>query len=228
MQETTRHTLPKRAIAEFFGFAILAGVTVGSAISAKHSMAGAPALTRLAGEAAAESPIPAIAGAAERTVNQSGEIDFAAIESAPSLLEGESDAPVDGARVGSASVELVDPEIRYFDGRPIRPARTIMMTVTAYSPDAKSCGIWADGVTASNKSIWTNAMKLVAADTSVLPFGSLLSIPGYDHGNVVPVLDRGGAIKGARLDVLYPTHEIALEWGVQRLPITVWEYADED
>ncbi|MFG0274755.1 MAG: 3D domain-containing protein [Phycisphaerales bacterium] len=225
MQDTARHKLPKRAIAEFFGFAILAGVTVGSAISAKHSMAGAPALTRLAG-GAVESPIPAIAGAAERTVGQSGEIDFAAIESAPSLLEGESDAPVDGARVDAP--ELVDAEIRYFDGRPIRPARTIMMTVTAYSPDAKSCGIWADGVTASNKSIWTNAMKLVAADTSVLPFGSLLSIPGYDHGSVVPVLDRGGAIKGDRLDVLYPTHEIALEWGVQRLPITVWEYADED
>jgi 3D (Asp-Asp-Asp) domain-containing protein len=60
----------------------------------------------------------------------------------------------------------------------------------------------------------------------MLPFGTLLSIPGYDNGAVVPVLDRGGAIKGARLDVLYPTHEIALEWGVQRLPVTVWEYAD--
>jgi 3D (Asp-Asp-Asp) domain-containing protein len=100
------------------------------------------------------------------------------------------------------------------------------MTVTAYSPDHRSCGKWADGITASNKSVWTNGMKLVAADTRILPFRSLVSVPGYDEGRIVPVLDRGGAIKGARLDVLYPTHEIALRWGVQRLPVTVWEYVD--
>ncbi len=115
---------------------------------------------------------------------------------------------------------------RYYDGRPIRPARTIWMTVTAYSPDERSCGDSADGITATNHSVWTNAMRLVAADTRLLPFGSLLSIPGYADGEVVPVLDRGGAIKGKRLDVLYATHEIARKWGVRRLPVVVWEYAD--
>lgn len=116
--------------------------------------------------------------------------------------------------------------VRYFNGRPIRPARTVWMTVTAYSPDARSCGKWADGVTASGKSIWTNAMKLVAADTSVIPMGAMLSVPGYDAGATVPVLDRGGAIKGDRLDVLFPSHHEALQWGVKRLPVTIWEYAD--
>jgi 3D (Asp-Asp-Asp) domain-containing protein len=69
-------------------------------------------------------------------------------------------------------------------------------------------------------------MKLVAADTDVLPFGTLVSIPGYNNGRPVPVLDRGGAIRGNRLDLLYPTHQRALQWGVQDLEITVWEYAD--
>lgn len=124
------------------------------------------------------------------------------------------------------SAEVQHEEIRWFNNRPIRPAGTMSMLVTAYSPDEQSCGEWADGITASGYSVWTNGMKLVAADTSVLPFGSLLSIPGYDNGNVVPVLDRGGAIKGNRLDVLYPTHERALQWGVQRLEVTIWEYAD--
>lgn len=126
-------------------------------------------------------------------------------------------------------VETIDPsnaEIRYFDGRPVRPAKIIWMVTTAYSPDARSCGKWADGITASNRSVWTNGMKLVAADTKVLKMHSLVSIPGYHDGEVVPVLDRGGAIKGNRLDLLYPTHERALQWGVQRLPVTVWEYAD--
>lgn len=119
-----------------------------------------------------------------------------------------------------------DNSIRYFNGRPVRPARTMVMSVTAYSPDERSCGDSADGITSSNHSVWTNAMKLVAADSKVLPLGSLISVPGYDQGRVVPVLDRGGAIKGNKLDVLYPTHEIALRWGVRKLRITVWEYAD--
>lgn len=117
-------------------------------------------------------------------------------------------------------------EIRWFDGRPVRPARTIWMTVTAYSPDEASCGPYADGRTATLHSVKTNAMQLVAADPRVLPYGSMLTIPGYAEGEIVPVLDCGGAIKGNRLDVLYPTHTRAKRWGVQRLAVTVWEYAD--
>lgn len=113
-----------------------------------------------------------------------------------------------------------------FNGRPLRPRKTLRMRVTAYSPDERSCGKWADGVTASGKSVFTNGMKLVAADTRLFPFGTILSIPGYHGGRPVPVLDRGGKIKGHRLDVLYPTHEEALEWGVQYLDVTIWEYAD--
>ncbi len=120
----------------------------------------------------------------------------------------------------------IDLNLRSFNGRPVRPVRKLAMLVTAYSPDAASCGESADGITASGYSVWTNGMKLVAADTSVLPFGSLITVPGYDDDNIVPVLDRGGAIKGNRLDLLYPTHEQAEQWGAQRLEVTVWEYAD--
>lgn len=117
-------------------------------------------------------------------------------------------------------------EVVTFNGRPLRKVRTIRMRVTAYSPDERSCGKWADGITASGYSVWTNGMKLVAADTRILPFHSLVSVPGYNNGKPVPVLDRGGAIKGNRLDVLFPTHEIAMQWGVQWLNVDVWEYAD--
>lgn len=123
--------------------------------------------------------------------------------------------------------ELSDAEDRpMYNGRPIRRVSQMTMLTTAYSPDSRSCGKWADGYTASGYSVWTNGMKLVAADTSVLPFGSLVSIPGYNGGRPVPVLDRGGKIKGNRLDLLYPTHDIALQWGAQRLTVDVWEYAD--
>lgn len=113
-----------------------------------------------------------------------------------------------------------------FNGRPIRPVRTITMRVTAYSPDERSCGASADGITASGYSVATNGGELVAADPSLLPLGSLVSVPGYAADAVVPVLDVGGAIKGRRLDVLFETHGRAREWGVQDLEVTVWEYAD--
>lgn len=114
-----------------------------------------------------------------------------------------------------------------FDNRRLEKDRTLSMRVTAYSPHAESCGEWADGYTASGYSVWTNGMRLVAADTDLLPFGTIVSVPGYNGGRPVQVLDRGGAIKGHRLDVLFGTHERALEWGVQNLEITVWRYADE-
>ncbi len=118
------------------------------------------------------------------------------------------------------------PRAPMFNGRPLRKARTLRMLVTAYSPDEQSCGIFADGITASGYSVYTNGMKLVAADTRLLPFGTIITVPGYNSGRPVPVLDRGGKIKGRRLDVLYPTHQRALQWGTQSLEVTVWEYAD--
>lgn len=115
---------------------------------------------------------------------------------------------------------------RWFDGRPVRPARVMVMRVTGYSPDHRSCGEFADGQTATLHSVWTNAMQLVAADPTVLPYGTMITVPGYAGEEIVPVLDCGGAIKGARLDLLFPTHETALKWGVQDLRVVIWEYAD--
>jgi len=123
-------------------------------------------------------------------------------------------------------IERVASDTRWFNGRPIRPARVLWMQVTAYSPDARSCGKWADGKTATLHSVETNGGNLVAADTRLLPFGSLLSVEGYADGQVVPVMDRGGAIKGHHIDLLMPSHKQAMGWGNKRMPVIVWEYAD--
>ena len=100
------------------------------------------------------------------------------------------------------------------------------MLVTAYSPDARSCGDSADGYTATMHSVETNAHQLVAADPTVLPYGSMLTVPGYASELIVPVLDCGGKIKGNHLDVLFKTHEEAVKWGVKRVMVTMWEYVD--
>lgn len=92
------------------------------------------------------------------------------------------------------------------------------MVVTAYCPCTICCGPSARGVTASGRPVGANGGRFVAADRS-LPFGTMLVIPGYNDSRPIEVLDRGGAIRGDRLDVFFPTHHEAKRWGVRRLTV---------
>ncbi len=66
----------------------------------------------------------------------------------------------------------------------------------------------------------TQARKgTIAADTRHLPMGTRLYVPGYGMGIVE---DRGGAIKGKRLDLFFPSHKEALEWGRQWVDVQIW------
>lgn len=58
----------------------------------------------------------------------------------------------------------------------------------------------------------------VAADPKVYPFGTKLAIPGYGTGIVE---DVGGAITGRHIDVWFPSHGVARQWGVRNLNVTV-------
>src|SRR5688572_7720678 len=101
--------------------------------------------------------------------------------------------------------------------------RVMRMEVTAYCPCTKCCGPEAQGITASGKRVSHNDGKFVAADTRVLGFGTQLEVPGYANGLKVEVIDRGGAIKGNKLDLYFPTHAEALVWGRQHLDVVVYE-----
>lgn len=212
------------AIAGLCGLVALSAVVVKSAIVGG---AGPVTLGSLAGVTETSShPTPVFAApAVSLTEVALSEVRDPLVRSVaseqPAAAVSVAPAPADESSRFAASAN-----IRYFNGRAIRPARTIRMSVTAYSPDEKSCGPDARGITSSLHHVKTNGMKLVAADSKVLPLGSMISVPGYDAGNIVPVLDRGGAIKGNKLDVLFPTDAAARKWGVRKLDVVVWEYAD--
>ncbi len=103
---------------------------------------------------------------------------------------------------------------------------TELTRVTAFCPCEQCCGAFSDGITASGKPVTANGGKFVAAPRSV-PFWTMLVVPGYNGGRAVPVLDRGGAIKGNRLDVFFADetrngitltgHQRAVQWGVRYL-----------
>ncbi len=76
---------------------------------------------------------------------------------------------------------------------------------------AKDVGITASGTRAKRGTI--------AADTTLFPMGTVLYVPGYGYGRVE---DRGGAIKGNKLDLFFDSHQQALDWGRQQVNVRVW------
>ena len=90
---------------------------------------------------------------------------------------------------------------------------TKIFKITAYCPCSKCCGK-KTGITASGTR--ATAGRTVAA-SSQYSFGTKLLI----NGKVYTVEDRGGAIKGNKIDIYMNTHAEALAWGVKYLPVQV-------
>lgn len=86
--------------------------------------------------------------------------------------------------------------------------------ITAYCSCASCCGK-SDGITASGTK--AKQGRTIAADTSVLPFGTKVVIDGRTY----TVEDRGGAIAGKRIDVYFNSHKEAIKWGVKYLKVYV-------
>jgi len=90
-------------------------------------------------------------------------------------------------------------------------AYAIDMNASAYTPYDEGCnGITATGVKAR--------YGIAAVDTNVIPFGTQLYIPGYGFAVAA---DRGGAIKGNKIDLCYESLSDALKFGRKNLTVYV-------
>lgn len=97
-------------------------------------------------------------------------------------------------------------------------------TLTAYCSCEACCGYWAtvrpldeEGnpiVYTADGSVARQGVT-VAADTDILPFGTVLVIDGREY----IVQDRGGKVKGKHIDVYFDNHEDAREFGVKVMEI---------
>jgi len=72
------------------------------------------------------------------------------------------------------------------------------------------------GITASGSKAQTGT---IAADTRIYPFGTVMYVEGYGYGRVE---DRGGDIKGQHIDLYFPSHRQALQWGRRNARVAVW------
>ncbi len=98
--------------------------------------------------------------------------------------------------------------------------RTVEMEVTAYAPldPAAVKGICFSGdprVTASGK--WTTPGLTIAAPKTI-PFGTWVHLQGIGWRRVD---DRGGKIRGNRLDLCVQTRSDALRWGRRKIRVHI-------
>ena len=91
--------------------------------------------------------------------------------------------------------------------------KTKIYKITAYCSCAKCCGK-TNGITACGTK--AKAGRTIAAPRG-FKFGTKVSI----NGKTYVVEDRGGAIKGNRIDLYVNSHSEALRWGVKYLPVKV-------
>ncbi|WP_100332396.1 3D domain-containing protein [Bacillus xiapuensis] len=86
---------------------------------------------------------------------------------------------------------------------------------TAYTASCRGCS----GITATGINLKKNPKaKVIAVDPKVIPLGTKVYVEGY--GEAVAG-DKGGAIKGNKIDVFFPTKKQAYRWGVRTVKVKV-------
>ncbi|WP_071460555.1 3D domain-containing protein [Bacillus massilinigeriensis] len=75
------------------------------------------------------------------------------------------------------------------------------------------------GITYSGVKVKRDLYSTIAADLSVYPIGTILFIPGYGYGVVA---DKGGAIKGNKIDLYYETvDDVYQQWGKKTVEASI-------
>lgn len=91
------------------------------------------------------------------------------------------------------------------------------VSATGYTAYCKGCS----GLTAWNEiDLRANPhLKVIAVDPSVIPLGSKVYVEGYGFAIAA---DKGGAIKGNKIDLFFPKTEQANQWGRKTVKIKVY------
>ncbi|WP_235566066.1 MULTISPECIES: ubiquitin-like domain-containing protein [unclassified Bacillus (in: firmicutes)] len=93
--------------------------------------------------------------------------------------------------------------------------KEIYVSSTAYTASCKGCS----GVTSTGVDLKSNPdAKIIAVDPSVIPMGSKVYVEGYGYAVAA---DKGGAIRGNRIDVFFSSKNDAYRWGVKKVKIRV-------
>ncbi|SFE83434.1 3D domain-containing protein [Alteribacillus iranensis] len=96
-----------------------------------------------------------------------------------------------------------------------KAAREMTVTSTAYTANCSGCS----GITATGINLKANPnQKVIAVDPNVIPLGTKVHVEGY--GTAIAG-DTGGAIRGNKIDVFFPSRSDALNWGNRQVKIKI-------
>jgi 3D (Asp-Asp-Asp) domain-containing protein len=110
-------------------------------------------------------------------------------------------ATLTAAPAGTASPAQVDAP-----NTPVASGQTLTVVATGYALTGRT----ATGL--------RTAWGVVAVDPAMIPLGTRMTIPGYGEGVAA---DVGNAVRGATIDLWFPTRQQALAWGRRVVTITL-------
>ena len=112
----------------------------------------------------------------------------------------------------------------HVDTAKVAAGTPVLYTITAYCSCRICCGAYSPEVTGRESHTATGTVpaegRTIAVDPSVIPYGTSVYIDGY---GVYIAEDCGGAVKGNHIDMYFESHQAAVQFGVQRLYVTILE-----
>jgi 3D (Asp-Asp-Asp) domain-containing protein len=128
------------------------------------------------------------------------------VEAKSQVLQAAAAQPVEPAAGTEPAPPATTPAAAPAPTTPLRGGKTMTVSTTGYALPGRT----ATGIPVG----W----GVVAVDPSVIPLGTRMTIPGYGEGVAA---DTGGAVRGATIDLWFPTHGQALAWGRRTVTITL-------
>lgn len=106
-------------------------------------------------------------------------------------------------------------ELEFQVSRGAETGTEFYVNTTAYTAYCNGCS----GRTATGFDLRANpGAKVIAVDPRVIPLGTKVFVEGYGYAVAA---DTGGAIKGHKIDVFFPTKAEAFRWGVRKVKIKI-------
>jgi len=178
--------------------------------TAKHELT---AITRALAERQLE-----LQGLADQAAQSTLELEQARAERSSYLASLASQRRLNAAAISSLQQQALAVETRSRRLTAVastRPPPTIEPGLEGQTLTVTATGYAIGGRTATGA---PTGWGIVAVDPSVIPLGTRMTIPGYGSGVAA---DTGGAIRGATIDLWFPSLAQARAWGRRRVTITL-------
>lgn len=113
-------------------------------------------------------------------------------------------------------LKMLSEKVRQFQGK-YKGEMVVIATAYCNSPICINVSKWNDGITATGT---VAGMQTIAVDPKTIPLGSIVYIEGMGWYKAE---DKGGAIKGNRIDIFMGDYKKAREFGRKKVRVKIYQ-----